>query len=133
MNRQDLIDYKYNKSWIDDRISDIEQRKELLNRLTAIYGEQPRGTSPIQDKVADDLAQLLDETEEYLKLLNDLKKKQFEIEDSLDRLPPFYRNILYKVYIKGKKLVTVADEINYSYEETCRKHGAALNMYDNLQ
>lgn len=133
MNRQDLIDYRNNKSWIDDRISDIEQRRELLNRLTAIYGEQPRGSSSIQDKVADDLAQLLDETEEYFKLLNDLKKKQFEIEDSLDKLTPFYRNILYKVYIKGKKLVTVADEINYSYEETCRKHGTALNMYDNLQ
>lgn len=133
MNRQDLIDYKYNKSWIDDRISDIEARKELLNRLTAIYGEQPRGTSEIHDRVADDLATLLDETEEYLKILKNLKHKQFEIEDSLDKLPPFYRNILYKVYIKGKKLVTVADEINYSYEETCRKHGTALNMYDNLQ
>ena len=133
MNRQDLKDYKYNKKWIQERIEEIVERKANINRLTSIYGEGSKGTSPIQDKIAEGLVKILDETNEYEKILYDLKEKQIKIENELDKLEPFYRNILYDVYIKGKTLMKVADEINYSYEETCRKHGIALKKFDNLQ
>ena len=43
-----------------------------------------------------------------------------------------YKNILFKVYIQGKSLVTVASEMNYSYRDLCRKHGTALNKFDEL-
>ncbi len=41
-----------------------------------------------------------------------------------------FKNILFKVYIQGKSLVTVASEMHYSYRDLCRKHGIALNKFD---
>ena len=48
----------------------------------------------------------------------------------LEKVEQPYRNILEAVYIQGKTLVTVASEMNYSYENICRKNGKALKKFE---
>lgn len=133
MNRRDLIDYKVDNEWLKDRIQEIEERKKILNRLTAIYGNNTGGSSCINDKLAEDLASLIDKTREYELTLKELEEKLIEIVDMLENLEnKKYRNILFKVYIQGKDLTTVANEIKYDYTYTTKLHGQALKEFDKI-
>ncbi len=135
MNRQDLFDYKNNKEWVKDRLEDVFTRKELLNKLSSTYGENPKSSSNIQDKIAEDLAELMDETIEYEKTLIKLKDKVIKIENIIDQMEnSTYRNILYKMYIseKPKNLTEISNDINKEYVYTTRLHGNALNEFDKL-
>ena len=40
--------------------------------------------------------------------------------------------LLEKVYIQGKSIVTVASEMDYSYRDLCRKNGIALNKFEKV-
>ena len=87
------------------------------------------GTPKVQDKNAEILADITDETNRYEKILLDLKEKQVHIENKIDKLEQPYKNILYYLYIRGKSLVTVASEMKFNYEHMCRQHGKALKFY----
>lgn len=60
------------------------------------------------------------------------KEKQKKIVDMVNKMDFPYKNILYKVYIQGKSLVTVASEMHYNYEYTKRLNGEALNKFDKM-
>ncbi len=133
MNRQDLFDYKNNKIWVKDRIKDVTERKELLNKLTATYGDNARGSSSVQDKIADDLAVLMDQTVEYEKILLKLKEKVIKIENIIEQIEnSTYRNILYKMYISEtpENLTEISNDIDKEYKHTCKLHGYALKEFD---
>ena len=133
MNRQDLIDYKNNKIWIEARIEEVEQRKELLNKLVATYGDSTGGSSNVNDRIAEDLAKLLDLTREYIKKLVDMQQKQVDIENKLDELPnKNHRNILYFHYIKGHNLTETSIKVGLEYTYTVRQHGYALVEFDKI-
>lgn len=59
-------------------------------------------------------------------------QNQKKILTQLDKIKQPYRLILDKVYIQGKTLVKVADEMNYSYVDICRKHGKALKEFEKI-
>ncbi len=59
--------------------------------------------------------------------------KQKAILEQLEKVEQPYRNILEAVYIQGKTLVTVASEMNYSYEYIKHKNGIALLKFDEIQ
>ena len=61
------------------------------------------------------------------------KEKQEKLVDRIREMEFPYRNILYKVYIQGKSLVTVGNEMNYSYVHICREHGIALDKFDDMK
>ncbi len=60
------------------------------------------------------------------------EKKQKEIVEQVQRLEFPYSLILDKVYIQGKRLVKVADEMGYDYKHMCYKHKIALKKFDDL-
>lgn len=135
MNRQDLFDYKNNKEWVKDRLEDVFARKELLNKLSSTYGDNPRGSSSIQDRIAEDLTELMDETIEYEKTLVKLKEKVIKIENIIDQIEnSTYRNILYKMYISEnpKNLTEISNDINKEYKYTIKLHSYALNEFDKI-
>ena len=133
MNRQDLIDYREDKKWLEDRLKEVEERKLLLNKLTATYGDSSSGSSGVQDRIADDLAKLIDITNEYVGKLVDLQKKLIDIEVMIELMSnKVHRNILYNVYILGNNLTVTSNEINKEYKYTCVLHGRALNDFDKI-
>ena len=59
------------------------------------------------------------------------KSKQEKIIEAINQIEFPYRNILFKVYIQGKSLVTVASEMGYDYKYMCKMHRIALEKFDN--
>ena len=111
----------------------VEERKLLLNKLTATYGDSTGGSNSIQDRIADDLVKLLDMTNDYVGKLVKLQKKLIEIENTIEQMSnKLHRNILYNVYILGNNLTVTSNEINKEYKYTCVLHGRALNEFDKI-
>lgn len=132
MNREDLKRYKNKQQWIKDQINYIETQKETVNRLNSILSDMPRTSRNVNDKEAENISKLIDSFDEMMQIIIQEEKKQKEIVEQINKVEFPYRNILFKVYIQGKTLVTVASEMNYSYVHVCREHGIALNKFDNM-
>ena len=130
MNRKDLKDYKYTQDWIKDQEEYIQNQMETVNRLNSILSDMPKGSRVVYDNEAEKLTSLMDKFNELMDIVIEEKEKQKAIIENINKIDFPYRNILFKVYIQGKTLVTVASEMHYSYVQLCRKHGIALNKFD---
>ncbi len=81
---------------------------------------------------ADSISKLIDAFDEMMKIIVQEEEKQKKIVEQINKIEFPYKNILFKVYIQGKSLVTVASELDYSYVHICREHGIALNKFDKM-
>jgi chromosome segregation ATPase len=132
MTREDLKVYKYNQEFIKDKLEYIEEQKVTLYKITSTINDMPVGSRKAEDSMAEKLAKLMDSFNELLDKINKMQDRQIEIEEQLLKVDQPYRNILDKIYIQGKTLVKVADEMEYDYKHLCYKHGIALNKFDEL-
>lgn len=130
MNREDLKNYKYNQIWIKDQTEYIEAQKETINRLNSVLSDMPKGSRQVYDNEAENLTKLMDMFNELMQKIIKQKELQNKIVEQVNKIEFPYRNILYKVYIQGKSLVTVASEMNYSYERMKHMNGIALLKFD---
>jgi DNA repair ATPase RecN len=128
MNREDLINYKDNKEWIDERLEDYNERIEGVTSLTQAITGLPKA----QGKPNYELEKVIDEFKEILEIIKKEQEKLNKVLEQLNKLKPLYKRILTKRYIEGKKLEQVAMEVNYNYYTTCRFNGYALNEFDKL-
>ncbi len=133
MNRQDLVEYKENKRWIEARKESIENEYESVQRMIVKYQAKMKGSVRVQDEMAESLAILLDMKIEALNFAIKLEQDLSRIDRALLKIGQPYRNILTEVYVNGDSLVTVANHMNYNYKYMCVQHGKALKMYDNLK
>jgi DNA repair ATPase RecN len=128
MTREDLINYKDNKEWIDERLEDYNERIEGVTSLTQAITGLPKA----QGKPNYELEKVIDEFKEILEIIKKEQEKLNKVLEQLNKLKPLYKRILTKRYIEGKKLEQVAMEVNYNYYTTCRFNGYALNEFDKL-
>lgn len=133
MNREDLKDYKYNQEWIKGRLEYLEEYRATITKITSTLSDMPHASSSVPDKMAEKISIMIDNVGEMLDKVNEYNKKQEEILKQLDQVEQPYRLILEKAYIQGKKLVTVASEMNYNYEYMKKMNGVALNKFDELE
>lgn len=132
MTREDLKVYKYDKEFIKDKLEYIEEQKATLYKITSTITGIPVGSKKAQDTMAEKLVKLMDLFNELLDHIKQMQEKQSEIEKQLLKVEQPYRNILDKVYVQGKSLIQVADEMSYSYVHICREHLVALNKFDEI-
>ena len=59
------------------------------------------------------------------------EKLQKAIVEQVNEMDFPFKNILFKTYIQGKNLVTVASEMDYDYKYMCKMHGIALEKFNN--
>ena len=128
-SKQELKDYIYNKKWIEERLEDIKKRRSLLDKITKTLSDMPKGTPKVPDPNIESLAKIMDDTAEIEKYIKDLKERQIEIENKIEKIEKPYRNILYFRYIKGYNLTEVSGEIEEEYDYTRKLHGTALIKY----
>lgn len=69
---------------------------------------------------------------EMMDIVLEEEEKQREIVEQVKKVEFPYSNILLKVYIQGKRLVTVASEMNYNYDHMKKMHKIALKKFDNV-
>ena len=130
MNRKDLKDYKYTQDWIKDQEEYIKNQMETVNRLNSILSDMPKGSRTVYDNEAEKLASLMDKFNELMDIVIREKEKQRKIVEIINRIDFPYRNILFKNYIQGKSLVTVASEMNFNYEYTKKNKKIALKKFE---
>ncbi len=128
-NKQELKDYIYNKKWIEERLEDIKERRYLLEKITTTISDMPKGSPKVTDTNIESLANILDDTKDIERYIKDLKEKQVQIEEKIDKIEQPFRNILYFRYIKGYNLTEVSNEIEEEYDYTRKLHGIALIKY----
>ena len=82
--------------------------------------------------MAEKLAGLIDSIDDLLEKILIEQEKQRIITEQLNKVEQPFRLILDKVYIQGKSLVKVADEMNYTYKYLINMHGEALKRFDKI-
>lgn len=80
--------------------------------------------------MAEKIAELIDSIDDLLEKILEEQEKQKLIIHQLNKVEQPFRLILDKVYIQGKSLVKVADEMNYTYKYLINMHGEALKQFD---
>lgn len=129
MNRQDLKDYKFLKARIDEKLNDYEEQFARVTKVTANMDGLPKA----KNKPNYTVEELIDSSNDLIKLLNKDIIKQKEIIEQLEQMNnEKYYTVLYMRYIESKPLEEVASRIGYSYNETCKFNGEALNEFDKL-
>ena len=82
--------------------------------------------------MAEKIAELIDSIDDLLEKILEEQEKQKLIVKQINMVEQPFRLILDKVYIQGKKLVTVASEMNYNYDHMKKMHKIALRKFDNV-
>lgn len=132
MTREDLKDYKHNQEWIKGRLEYIEEYKTSITNITSVISDMPRGSKKVQDSMAEKVVTLLNNIEELLARIIKEQERQKLILEQLDEVEQPYKLILEKEYIQGKSLVTVASEMNYTYEYIRKANGTALKKFEEV-
>lgn len=133
MDRTDLTSYIANKQWHLTKIKELEESKETINRLTALYGDsEGKGSRKVNDAMAERLVELEDEINEYIDELEFGKIKVIKMLDKMDNAT--YRQILSDRYIEGISLKKIADKpyIKKDYKYLVNMHGEALKEFDKI-
>ena len=86
----------------------------------------------MQDSMAEKIAILLDNVNELMTKIVKEQEKQKIILEQLDKVEQPYKLLLEKEYIQGKTLVTVASEMNYTYEYIRKANGIALKKFEDV-
>ncbi len=128
MNREDLKKYRYNQKWIERQLEKYNEQISIAMSISANLDGMPKA----QNKPNYVLEELMDKYNEIIDILNKDQERQNEIIKQIHKIPEPYRTILTDKYILGMTLEEISVDISYAYENVCRMHGTALNMFDNI-
>lgn len=128
MNREDLKDYRYSEKWIREQLQRYEEQKTMVYNITQNLDGMPKA----QNKPNYALEELMDQYNYILELLKKDQEKQNRILERIREVKEPYRTILTDKYIKGMSLEEISVDISYSYDRTCKMHGLALNLFDEM-
>ena len=116
---------------VEDRIAEI--RSEVSSPKAIRYDKDMIQSSPTADALASYMIKLEKEESKLLKLKEQYIETYEEIRVRLISVnPDIYSDLLYMRYLEQKTLVQIAEELNYSYEWTCRLHGRAHLAFSRL-
>jgi DNA-directed RNA polymerase specialized sigma subunit len=131
--KKELSSYIQDKKYIEEKKADIEELREQATNTTSMLTDMPKGSNPINDKIAEYVAKILDLQAENLEFILNLEKRKKEIENIINTMEQPYKNILYFRYIKGYNLTEVASLIGNEYKWCCVLHGKALEQYRKIK
>lgn len=122
----ELEDFNKDADYIQSRKQRIMYLLEQTQKITSTLSNMPRGTSAMQDKMAENLVKMMDMQNEVLDALVERERRLNEIVSEIEKLDSKYRNVVYLHYIENKTWEQVADTMNYERDYVCRLNGIAL-------
>jgi len=128
MTREDLKNYKYAQKWAKEQLEIYEKQRWTVINITQNLDGMPKA----QNKPNYALENLLDRYNYIIELLTKEQEKQNKILEQIVLMKEPYRTILTDKYIKDMSLEEISIDIHYSYDRTCKMHGIALNLFDEL-
>lgn len=122
----ELENFSKDADYIQIRKQRIMDLLEQTQKITSTLSNMARGTSIIQDKMAENLVKMMDMQNEVLDALTERERRLHEIESEIEKLDSKYRNVVYLHYIENKTWEQVADTMHYERDYVCRLNGIAL-------
>lgn len=107
----------------------ILEERARAQSCTAVMFERVQ-TSPCEDSLPNIINRICEFEKDMGNLIDELIDLKRDIIAKLDQMTNSdHIRILDMKYLKGKNLVEVACELNYSYRQVKRKHGWALEEF----
>lgn len=120
-------------SLIQNRQTEISQLWDLATNITAPSDSERVQTSGSKDRVGDIVSRICNLENEKNEFIDSyMAIKNFSI-SSMEKMEDLrYYRILFKKYIEYKSLSDIAASMNYSYRQTKRLHGEALQKFSDI-
>ena len=114
---------------LQENITRLQLQAESIS-ATRISGAPSGSGSP--DKIASNLARVDELINYYHQKMEQALIQQKRIEEAIEGLPDKERLLMRYRYIDGMDWVDVASKMHYSWKQTHRIHGRALNLLKNI-
>ena len=118
---------------INNKLSEISQLRELAMSVSAVKNEERVQNTPNFDKIGTAYCKIEEMEEKLDKLIDEYVDKKNLIISQIDGIEnETYYEILFARYIEKKTFEKIADEMTYSWRQTIRIHGRALQEFEKL-
>lgn len=116
----------------EENVNEIIMRlKEKCTKITSTFSDMPKGSYD-PHKMETAVAELVDETEKYFKLLEKEKVVRRIIENKLNRLDSEYSLLLTERFILERPIGDISKDLHYSERHTKRLINLAIVEYAKL-
>lgn len=128
---KDELKQKLKSAWllhkqIEEHLAELQELRSFACKITPVYSLVPGGSSCGQKlenniaKIADIETLLQDETDKFLKSLQEVRELIKLIDDPMQRL------IMQKRYLNYQKWEVIAADLGYSWRRVHQLHGEGL-------
>lgn len=132
ITKEDLENYRYDESYIKSERKRIEEQIESVQKITSSF-EETRIKSAIHDRMAENLARLMDIQSKNLEYIIKQEERLVHIKEEIEKMAPRDRNLLYYYYILGMQIKDMAKEIGYEEKYTSELKQQALERFETRQ
>lgn len=116
---------------IKNKLLEISQLKELSTSISSGKEEERVKSTKDFDKIGNSYCKIAEMEEKLDKLIDCYVDKKNLIISQIDSMEnEMYYQILFARYIEKKTFEKISDEIGYSFRNTTRLHGKALNEFE---
>lgn len=116
---------------IQNKISEIEQLRELSRSVSAIVNEERVQTTPDFDKIGAMYCKIETIEEKLSVLIDEYMEQKNKIIGQIEAIDEdIYYELLFHRYIERKTFEEIAVDIKYSFRQTLRLHGKALCAFE---
>ena len=126
--KEELLQYRFKVKKVEDAIEDYEKYKARAEKMTTVFSDVVARTNKTSDKVGDNAVIMADLEQEYFRRWHEAELERLILIDKITWIAEPYRTILAKRYLQNKNFETIAYDIGYSYKQTIRLHGQALEL-----
>lgn len=116
---------------INHKISELSELKELSYSISAVTNEERVQTTPNFDKIGSAYVKIEEMEERINALIDEYVDKKYCIVNQIENIEDeTLCELLFSKYIEKKSFEKIADEIGYSFRNTTRLHGKALQEFE---
>lgn len=116
---------------IKNKLTELSQLKEISCGLSAMPNEERVQSTPNHDKIGSAYCKIETMEENIDKLIDEYVDKKDEIISQIDNIEDeVLYDILFSRYISKKTFEKIADNLHYSFRQTTRLHGKALQEFE---
>ena len=128
--KQYLRQYRLLNAHIDQLIEERAQWMARATRITPVISDEPKGGGD-GDRLQRAIEGIISTEQAIDREIDRLADMRANITASIDALQDEkLRQVIRLRYIKGLTFERIAVEVHYSYKQTCRLHGMALESLD---
>ena len=116
---------------IKNKLLEISQLRELSMSVSTTTNDERVQTTPNFDKIGTSYAKIDDMERNLDGMIDEYVNKKNEIISQIDSMEDeIHYEILFGRYIEKKTFEKIAADINYSFRNTTRLHGKALQEFE---